>query len=164
MQNLIRRAARHRRRAMLALYNKNRQMVYYLCRHLLGDESPAEEETGKIFEELWLQLPDGKLSTEEEVRAHLILSTAGHCARRLTEQNPDIFRAAAEAMDPEKLALTDAAETTAAWAEALLDSLTPVFRFCFLLQTVGDLPVNQMASLLQLNPRVLQPLWHAAKN
>ena len=164
LQNLIRRAARRRRRAMLSLYNENRQMVYYLCRHLLGDESPAEEETGKIFEELWLQLPDGKLSSPQEVRVHLMQSTVSHCARRLTAQDPDIFRAAAEAMDPEKLSLTDSAETAAAWAEALLDSLAPVFRFCFLLQAVGDLPVNQTASLLQLNPRTLQPLWHAAKN
>ena len=164
MQNLIRRAARHRRQAMLALYTENRQMVYYLCRHLLGSESPAEEEAGKIFEELWLQLPEGKLSTGEEVRTHLMQSTASHCARRLSEQNPDVFREAAETASPEKLTPADSAETASAWAEALLDSLAPVFRFCFLLQAVGDLPVNQTASLLQLNPRSLQPLWHAEKN
>lgn len=147
MSNQPQKASHRDKRAMLALYEQYGPLTYYLCRHLLQAEDDAATLLPRIFKDLWHQISKKPVQTETEFRRLLLTLVARQCSGITLAKNPRAFQTH-QGSAPAK-AETTSGLTPLQRLEEGLKQLTPVERYIYLLEAVGEMEDSGCAQVLK---------------
>ena len=87
MKTLLSKAAKGNRRALTALYEQNKQTVYYLCRELHPRKADAVHAAAWVFRKSWAAVLDGKIESEEEFLNFVCKKAASYCKKQLLQKD-----------------------------------------------------------------------------
>ena len=155
MSTIIEQATRGHRKAMQALYEANKQKVYYVSRLLLGGyDAEAARATNYTFKQVWSSLPAHGIETEEEFTSLVIRKASDYCKREISKQNQKAFRIPQNRnfLIVTEKGLTDGCENN---SEDALSALPPLQRFIFVLHNVADFLPEQIAGMFKFDMKTV---------
>ena len=150
MASLVKKAVAGHRDAMNALFNANKQTLYYMAQCLLSDDDQACAAASAAFRDALAGMKAAKVSTPDQFTALAVAMLIGHCKKKTLVKNPKALRIphgkdfALPATHPVKKGLEDELEFVVA-------SLPPLHRYIFVLHTMTTLNSTQIGSLLQID-------------
>jgi len=92
MATIIQQAVKGKRKAMMQLYEANKQKVYYISLLLLGNEAEAAEAASFAFKNVWGGITAHAIASEREFTHLVIRRVADYCKKKICKQNPKAFR------------------------------------------------------------------------
>lgn len=92
MATVYEKAAKGNKKAMLALYESNKQRVYYFSRILLEDDLKASKATVKVFNEIWKRLETEVPECDADFKALLMQRTAKYCCNEILKADANAFQ------------------------------------------------------------------------
>lgn len=132
---------------MKSLYNGVKTEVMGLCRLLLNQEKAAGNAVAPIFQNLWDSLLDGEIASQEGFEKKAAAKTIAYCIQKTKKKNPKAFQVPEQnRFDtlPSKLHLEGNP-----W-ELVLENLTDLTRFVYVLHAVCGYDSKRLAALLEL--------------
>ncbi len=156
MSTIIEKATKGNRAAMNQLLEANKNQIYGLCLALLGSKPEATSGTVQAFRQLWEQLLDGKLDSEEAVKTCLVRRAVNYCKNRLQRKDSKAFRVPANkdfsAITCNRAAIRPDSNT----AEQILASLPPLHRTISVLTGGLGLSAEETGGLVGLSPELVE--------
>lgn len=154
MSTIIEQAAKGQRRAMEALYDSNKQKVYYVAGLLLGNEAEAAEATAFSFKNVWGSMTAHGITTEEEF-AHLAIRKAvEYCKKKISRQDPNAFRIP-QGRNFLISASQDHPQIPEGAIRDILNLLPPLQRFILVLRNAGEYLPEQIASTFKFDMKTV---------
>ncbi len=156
MQDRIRKALKGSYEAMLSLYDEHKDTVGCLCYCLLLEEKEADHATAYVFKEVFQELVAGRIPNEAEFTRLTVRKTVMHCKALATKKSNRSFRVprnanfAATVYDPSKMDLTGT------MLQIILKNLPTFHRYIYVLNTVCDYSIEQIARIFATNVRIIE--------
>lgn len=156
MTALIEKAAKGRRRAMMLLYARTKQKVWYVSFLLLCDEEAATEVAESAYCGIWDELISHNIR-DEAAFAHLLLRRAANAVKkRLARQNPKLFRIPRERNFLIVAERIPSSGTGTPSPAEVLRQLPPLQRLALVLHRVGGFLPEQIGSALKCDLRAAE--------
>lgn len=154
MATIIQQAVKGKRKAMMQLYEANKQKVYYISLLLLGNEAEAAEAASFAFKNVWGGITAHAIASEREFTHLAIRRAADYCKKKICKQNPKAFR-----VPPNRNFLLggDSASVSEGTdvSSALPAALPALQRFILVLHSVGGYLPEQLASLFKFDLKTI---------
>lgn len=148
---IMKNAVRGNRKALVALYEKNKKKVYYLAKQLLQDESRAIEVSARVFKEQLTRLPE----TEEAFSQKLTEQVALYCRKKMGKE--------LQLPPNNNFTINGNFEGFAHIAEQALTLFSPLQRFIYVLETLCGYDAVMIARVLNLDQRTVQMALEAQR-
>ena len=150
MASNVRNAALGKRGAMQALYESNKQKVFFASALLLQDQKQAATATAAAFRAVWPELYSTGIQTEAAFTAFVLEKAVSHCKNEALKRNPKAFRVPSnkDFTIPEGLRVNDSFD--AEWA-FLCANLPTTQRYILVLRTVCGFAPSRIAQILKLD-------------
>ena len=144
MTTLIKKAQKGNKDAFIALYEKNKETVLYLCETLLCDFSAADSACIHIFKNMWQLVGDGKIESEREFRDAVINKAVNYCKIRIAKGDSKAFKI------PQNKNFTVSAYESYGDGNysSLLAALPPIHRFIYVLDAYLGWSEDEIAEVL----------------
>lgn len=154
MSTLIEQAAKGHRKEMEALYESNKQKVYYISFLLLGNEAEAAEATSFSFKNIGASMTAHGTSSEAEFTHLAIRKAVEYCKRKISRQDPKAFRI------PQGRNFLISAYMERPWKPEtvttdILGLLPPLQRFILVLHHAGEYRPEQIASTFKFDVKTV---------
>ena len=155
MATLIENAAKGQRSAMNALYDTNKQKVYFIAHCLLMEQEQAAHATVTVFREAWSNLESAAIATEEQFTNYVVCRVLDYCKGKLFKKNPKALRVPVNKnfLVPNNLAVDDSSDQE---LDYLLKNLPHTQKYIFVMHTIGCLEVMQIARVLKFDSKTVR--------
>lgn len=152
MATVYEKAAKGNKKALLALYEANKQRVYYFSRILLDDDSKASKATVKVFNEIWKRLETEIPECDADFKALLMQRTAKYCCNEILKADTNAFQVKKLPIpEQDKSADFDSeffegdAQNGLSHLNSALSKLDSGRRYVFLMYAAGGLSVRRIS-------------------
>lgn len=123
--------------AMKALYEENKQKVFYIAKTLLSDDQEAEKAVQWVWENVWTDASAEQIVTEEEFSLLVVRLVASYCKKKVENGNPSVFK-------------NDLKSDT--------EEITALKKFIFVLNKIGGMSQMQLAALFKMEAYTIQKM------
>lgn len=154
-------ALKGQRKALEYLYKKNKQNVFYVAKCLLLDENRAERAAVRTFESLLEERASWKMKTEEEFSNAAIQTLVSHCKSAAIQKNSKAFRIPQNRNF--RISETGTYDGARGERDFVLNGLSDLQRFAFVLRALCGYDVGQMADVLKISDKILSAVLEEEK-
>lgn len=156
MTDVMKKAQRANKAALVELYQANKQRIYYLCALLLCDDKAAESTCIQSFRATWDQLADGRITTEEDFSALVVKKAVNLCKNKLTMSNNSSFKVPQNNNFIISQYPADLISAQGGGVELLLKNLPALHRFIYVLNSYLAWSDRQISELLHISVDLVQ--------
>ena len=151
----IENAVKGQRNAMNALYEANKQKVYFIARCLLTDEAQARNAVVTVFKEAWSSLKSAAIATEDQFAHYIVCRVLDYCKSCLLKKNPKALRIpiSKNFLVPNNLFVKASADTE---LDYVLQNLPHTQKYIFVMHTAGCMEVMQIARVLKFDSKTVR--------
>ena len=151
----IENAVKGQRNAMNALYEANKQKVYFIARCLLTDDTQAQNAVVTVFKEAWSSLKSATIATEDQFTHYVVCRVLDYCKGWLFKKNPKALRVPVNKnfLVPNHLFVKDSADTE---LDYVLQNLPHTQKYIFVMHTAGCMEVMQIARVLKFDSKTVR--------
>ena len=151
MASNVRNAALGNRGAMQALYESNKQKVFFVSALLLQNQEQAAAATAAAFRSVWPELFDAGIQTEAAFTGFVLEKAVIHCKKETLKRNPKAFRIPSnkDFTIPAGMCVNDSFDTE--WT-FLCANLPTMQRYIFVMGAVCSFALPRIAQVLKLDP------------
>lgn len=155
MASIVENAAKGQRSAMQALYEANKQRVFFIAKSLLADETQAELVAVAAFKQVLADLKAAQITTERQFANQVVCRVVNQCKEKLNKKNPKALRIPA---NKSFAVAANAAvnDTFACELDYLLNNLPATQKYIFIMHTAGEMEVTQIAGMLNFDSQTVQ--------
>lgn len=152
MATTIQNAAKGQRKAMVSLYEANKQKAFFFAQGLLLDDRQAADAVNAGFKTTWNTIGASGITTEAEFTQLLLRKTAEVCKKKIGQQNSKAFRL------PQNKNFAVTVEHTAenTGISGLLNQLPALQRFVFVLHHVGGYSNDALALFFKFDVKTIE--------
>lgn len=158
MATIIQQAVKGKRKAMMQLYEANKQKVYYISLLLLGNEAEAAEAASFAFKNVWGGITAHAIASERELPIWRPQG-GGLLQKKICKQkNPKAFRVPPNRnflLGGDSASVSEGADVSS----ALPAALPALQRFILVLHSVGGYLPEQLASLFKFDLKTIGLRW-----
>ena len=151
MASNVRNAALGKRGAMQALYESNKQKVFFVSALLLQNQEQAAAATAAAFRSVWPELYDAGIQTEAAFTGFVLEKAVIHCKKETLKRNPKAFRIPSnkDFTIPAGMCVNDSFDTE--WT-FLCANLPTMQRYIFVMGAVCSFAPPRITQVLKLDP------------
>ena len=151
----IENAVKGQRNAMNALYEANKQKVYFIARCLLTDDTQAQSAVVTVFKEAWSSLKSATIATEDQFTHYVVCRVLDYCKGWLFKKNPKALKVPVNKnfLVPNHLFVRDSADTELNY---VLQNLPHTQKYIFVMHTAGCMEVMQIARVLKFDSKTVR--------
>ena len=156
MTTLLSKAAKGNRRALTALYEQNKQTVFYLCQQLYPRKSDAANATAWVFRNSWATVLDGKIDSEEDFFDFVCKKAASYCKKQLLKKDSKALKVPANKsflihqIDSARISRDSDKLST------LLQLMPDFQRYILILRVMSDMDADEIACILNTDKSVVR--------
>ncbi len=142
-------AAHGHKKSMITLYEENKEKLYALCNILLSDEEKAALTATNIFNEVWGELQEKGITTEEKFRQYLFTSAAKQCRPASGEKTVKLDKEAIKQLSKGNQVYSGDVKKGMEQLHKALNSMDPYFRYVYLLAVAGNLDFKEIGQIIR---------------
>lgn len=162
MDSIIKNAIKGQSKAILKLYENNKEKAMFVAKSLLLDEEKATEAVSKIFMSIWNDMKTSHVEKEADFTNLVIRKTADYCKQVTAKKNSKAYKIPADknfviSSVSIKKEENDSIETY------VLATLPELHRFIFVLHTVLKVEKDVIKNLLKIDKDILNHVLDAER-
>ncbi len=162
MDSLIKNAVSGQRKAMLSLYESNKQSAYQVAYSILGNEESANNAVSSAFKSIFDNIKSCTAETVKDFSDVVIKQVAESCKRVILKKNSRAYQFPAGKNFSIKNPKT-ANDISENYAEFVFGQFTELQQLIFVLHTVGQLDNKHIASVTKLDAKTVDIALKAEK-
>ncbi len=152
----IEKACKGNSEAMKTLYDENKTEIMCLCQSLLEDEKAACAVFVRVFRNMWDALLNGEVQNKEEFHQKSVKKAVSLCKAKISKKDSKAFRIPQNKNFMDTIYSANTILLNDNVCVMVLKNLPILHRFIYIMHTVCDYNINQIAEVLKTNNETIQ--------